>query len=306
MVQVQEDPLLQLEQRRYAFDRRGTEEWTTLWRSAEVATGRSAEYSALVRHDSVEAALSRDDWDIFTGRSGGGPTLTSPSSSYRRFEDDGFEPIVWIFDGHAPLPPALPRLSEEFHLLFGLWANETELRFLEEDGSSTEVAKIALDHVEVRTSFLMRYLAARQMHLAMYIDCTVYSLDSSHDDGLIEQVRDEAVVYSLGAFSGRGSRGPGSRLLGKRILPPGQIERSGIWPHELEDTNFPEFVVDVDDFGTRITKSCDPKSPNGDDLTPVFFSRDVLEYYYERPDRFEVERGYYLERRTGPCECEPV
>lgn len=288
-------PLLQENLCEYAFERRGSEVWTTLWRVEEGPSHRLAEYAALVAPERVERVLANESWEISPDWPGG-PTLMklqSGGASYRRFENAGIEPLVWVLRGHSPLNPMSPQLSEEFILLFELWSDGSEARKVLEDGSTELVARIGSEILEVKTSYLMRYIAARQMHLALYVDSTQYADDAIAETGPIAKHRDEGCVYSLGAFNNSVAR-CGSRLLGKRVIAPAEVESSRLWPFEPVEAQFPEFQTGVDSNGSPIFNSSDPSKFGAleDHMSLIFFSRDLLQYYYERPERFSVERGY--------------
>jgi len=72
------------------------------------------------------------------------------------------------------------------------------------------------------------------------------------------------------------------------------------------DDYFPDFVIGHDDEGEEIRYSCNPdalanyfgansEAPNY--VTPVHFSREVLQKYYDNPEKYSVEDGYL--RRSG-------
>lgn len=288
-------PLLQKNVCEYAFERRGSESWTTLWRSEEGPSHRLAEYAALVAPELVDRVLANESWEVSPAWPGG-PTLVelaSGGASYSRFENVGIEPLVWVSRGHSPLSPMSPQLSEEFMLLFELWSDGSEVRKVLEDGSTERVARISSGLVEVQTSYLMRYIAARQMHVALYVDSTKYVDDAVVENGPIAIHRGEGCAYSVGAFNNTLAR-RGSRLLGKRVIAPAGVDGSRLWPFESNEAQFPEFQTDAASNGSPIFTSSDPSRFGAleEHMRVVFFSRDLLQYYYERPERFSVERGY--------------
>lgn len=73
-----------------------------------------------------------------------------------------------------------------------------------------------------------------------------------------------------------------------------------MWPYEEKDDYFPEFVFSYDDEGEEMRYSCNPdalanffganpEAPNY--LTPVHFRREVLQKYYDNPEKYSVEDG---------------
>ena len=85
------------------------------------------------------------------------------------------------------------------------------------------------------------------------------------------------------------------------LTPPDQ-GHAGIWPFDDgERQHFPDFIIGEDENGRPVRHSCDPESlanyfgKNPDEphyLTPVFFRREVLQRYYEVPEKYTVTDGY--------------
>ena len=92
----------------------------------------------------------------------------------------------------------------------------------------------------------------------------------------------------------------GSRLLGKKLLPPLPLEDCGIWPFDESPKTFQEYIVSVNEDGTPIHYTCDPavldnlgKRPGMPHyLTAVHFRKAVLAKYYDHPEKYSVGDGY--------------
>lgn len=85
------------------------------------------------------------------------------------------------------------------------------------------------------------------------------------------------------------------------MIPSPPLERSGIWPFDEVDDHFPDYVIDYDSEGEEVQYTCNPDAlanyfgtnpdaPNY--LTPVFFKREVLQKYYNNPEKYSVEDGH--------------
>jgi hypothetical protein len=153
------------------------------------------------------------------------------------------------------------------------------------------------DSVRVATSLVRRFQAVRQLHLALFVDTTLWSESLEGEVDWETRDGDATLKYYRGTLSGER---PFSRLYGKRILDPPPPDASGIWPYE-EEREYESFIIGVDDLGHEITHTSDPdklasyfgKNPDSPHyLTPVFFRREVLNKYYADPDRYSVEDGY--------------
>ncbi len=97
------------------------------------------------------------------------------------------------------------------------------------------------------------------------------------------------------------------RLIGKHLFEPLPKSKSGFWPFaEDPKEKYAEFIIDVDKFGDDVTYTSNPnelKTPadpenvrgvNSDApsyLTPVHFSKQVLDKYYQEPSKYDVRES---------------
>lgn len=260
-------------------------------------------YSALVPLRLRQEALIRPGWALTHGTLRPGFVQTTGDdgdhvTTYGRLLSDPYEPIVVerTFDG---IRPSYEELAEEFRLFHNLHAESgTEFVKFDESGHESLAARIESDSVMVSTQLVRQYQAAKQMDLLLFID-RVITFDPSETPPPSMSLIDEEthVVLNVGISGDRAF----SRLLGKRALPAPPIERSGIWPYEVADDHFPEFIIGTNDDGTSRRFTCDPERLSNDFganpeapnyLTAVHFRRDVLVKYFDRPDLYTVEDGY--------------
>ena len=182
--------------------------------------------------------------------------------------------------------PAVIELSEEFRQLFNLWEDGTTgtYYYFDEAGLPVKAAEKSPEGVRVLSSLVMRYQAAKQMVLALYVDSVRHS-EAFADDSRTERLEGRDIVVDYIRVGDRLGGGPFSRLLGKRLLPPPATEKSELWPYAAAAGGFEEFVIAVDQAGTQVRHTSDPgqlanyfganpESPHY--LTPVFFRPDVL------------------------------
>ena len=295
---------LQQEDVREDFRRNGSGQWTILYDQVDVGERHTGRYSAVAQPSRRETALSTASWDISIGM--GGPGFSqrgfgdAPEVTYNRWGlDDDVEPLVLYRSFHGTKAPYL-ELVEEFRLLFNLCDDGAgHLLNVEDDASETVVAEIGRSHVRVLTDYLRRFQAVRQLDLLLFID----SVDHGDQELVVSDAdAEEEEALLRGTFYIRHLRGaPFSRYLAKRVIPAPARERSGIWPYEAQDDYYPEFIIGVDEHGKPIRYTCNgdvlsnyfganPGAPHY--LTPVYFRREVLQKYYERPNLYTVEDGY--------------
>ena len=81
------------------------------------------------------------------------------------------------------------------------------------------------------------------------------------------------------------------------MIPPYPKEESCFWPYDKREGEFIDFIIEETADGEMISFSCNPEklannfganpqAPNY--LTPVFFKREVLQKYYNSPERYVV------------------
>ena len=264
--------------------------------------------SCLLYPDDVPRLTADASFDLSPG--GGQPQIVGRSDGAGGMVY-GYEPVG---SGEAvPLvhDRALPQrfggnvleLAEDFRLFWDLYEDRDSSRFLaiDEVGDVTTVAEMRDGQLLIKKSFLRCYQAARQLALSLQIDFKQHGGDelAALADVRLSLATDHArFVY----HGGRHDYNDGyfTRLLGKRIIPPPPIERSGVWPHRHEK-EYEEFVIGYDTEGEPASYTSDPDllanyfgaNPDAPHyLTPVFFSRTVLDKYYADPDRYKVADGH--------------
>jgi len=261
-------------------------------------------YCALAPPSYRAQALNRPAWDLGHGSHGPGFMVErdrsgTETATYLSSSSAPVRPLVIDRDFNG-IRPSYRELVEEFRLFHNLYSDSATGRLLKFDdaGYETLAGEFASDHVWVLTSLVRQFQAATQLDLLLFIDSGVY-----YDGSLPAPSTQEWLTEDLNAVLNVGSaeRRPFSRFLATRVVLPPPIEASGLWPYEVADTHFPEFVIDTDEMGNPAQFTCDPDqlanyfganpdAPNY--LTPVHFRRDVLVKYYDRPDLFSVEDGY--------------
>ena len=296
-----DDPMriLRQEDVRASAARKGEEAWTVVYRSWSDPLEEGGEFAAFAPVEYRDAALRRASWDLMIGNGMPGFMQSydgdETHTTYLRFgNSEGIEPLVLI-QSHDTKPRVLPQVSEEFRLYHNLWQapDGTQLVRVADDGSEEVVGLISHDEVKIRTPLLRQFQAARQRDLLVFIDSVRYvpKVDPDTDfDTLGQEIEGADHRYLFYAGHHDTCKGPFSRFNGKKILFAPPTENAGVWPYEDEDEAYPEFVIGEDEFGVAIMAGANPDEPHY--LTPVYFRREVLQRYYEEPEKYSVEDGY--------------
>ena len=255
-----------------------------------------------------ELANDGRGWDFRIG-DGAPSTWTTfgdpPEQGYYPYGNDGkIEPVVLKRYYHHNRPSSV-ELAQEFRLFHNLFDDRKKSRFLfaDPDGNESEAARYTDDSMEIRTDLLLRFCAAKQYALAIYVDAFAYSTKSLDELGLAptsEHDSGDAFMWSYSINPWHGFSDDGrktiARLLGRKYVLPEPMPE--VWPSRLKE--YHEFIIDTQPDGTPISHSCDPDrlanqfgaNPDAlDYLTPVFFRSEVLSKYYADPEKYEVDDG---------------
>lgn len=285
----------------------GDDGWTVVYENfPNTGAHFGGRYAVLSNPTLRSEILGRDTWEFTKGD--GHPCFNSLGEYRRNDKFPDYEPLIILHEFHDVVPDTLV-VSEEFRLLMNLW-EDTETRnfyMIGDDGSKDLAVKFGDERVEIRTSILRRYQAARQLDLVLYTDSSVYVVG----DIAIEELSNISIPSQPGHGSSYLSLDAdieldyqkydaSSRLLAKRLVPAPPQEKSGIWPWENKP-DFAEFIIAEDECGNPVKFTCDrdklsnnfganPDAPHY--LTPVFFERQVLQRYYDDPELYSITSGH--------------
>ncbi len=262
-----------------------------------------AYFSALIPNSKFKEVLDKDRWDLLID--GGRPGFVThhengkPVTEYYRF-DEGIEPLVYwrTFTGRKE---SHIEISEEFRLYFNLFennlsSNKRVLIYTDDDGEEDDVALIEKDKASIKLKYIKEFLAAKQMHLAIYFEVMRFSLQTIEELKIpkTDDIKkgDDYIYFICIRNLDMGDRKSQGWLLGKKLIAGSKDFKPKFWESK-EDKKFEEFIVGVDQDGKEIISTCNTdyqKHPSF--LTPVFFRREVLKKYYDSPEKFSVEDGY--------------
>ena len=267
-------------------------------------------YMAFAQPQMRNTVLSDAGWDFTRGDGFPGFATSGDEISYTRSNKlPQFEPLIICHHFHGVVPDTRI-VSEEFRLLMNLWQDPKSGNYYEvkDDGSKNLAIRFPDERIEVRTPLLKRYMAARQLDAVLFIDTRVSveyagAITDFSDLEFEGQIGNELMYLSRSV-----GRPPlsdarvGSLVLAKRILPAPPQETCGIWPwDETDPADYPEFIVDEDEYGKPVKHTCNPdhlrnyfgKNPDAPHyLTSVFFNREVLQRYYDDSELYTVSDGY--------------
>lgn len=271
-------------------------------------------FAAFVPSGKAPTLLKDFGWDISKGdcrpsvwtRTENGKDI----AEYHHYTEPGqIQPIVLdrTFNG---IKPSCCEIQEEFRLYHNLYYDHANSKYIKihDDGNEEDIVLVEKDNIMIRTKALRQFAAIKEMAIVLFVDSVRFSpipLSAIKEPERYTEGRTEAFTYFVRVSDNDFSKTPAkqsfSRFLGKRIIAPLPVEKSGIWPYDQEPKQFESFIIGADRNGepTEYTSDPDklanyfganPDAPNY--LTPVFFRKEVLNKYYAQPDKYEVTDGH--------------
>lgn len=255
-------------------------------------------HSILVPMDKKNDVLSDFSWEMQS-------TDGLPSSciyggnraEYLRFgNDEGYEPLL-IHREFYGIRPSNIELTEEFRLFHNLYYDGVNNHFIkiDESGNTTVIATVAENEVRIRVKELRQFLAIKEMYLSIQFDHREHSEITLSELSLEEthtKTSTELAVWMLGfgdiEFT---TYRYFSRLCGKKLVEPLLKSQSGMYGFSEEKAKrYIDFIVDTSADGNEILFSSN--ASQCDYLTAVYFKKEVLDKYHQKPSRYSVEPSY--------------
>ena len=273
-------------------------------------------YCALIPSDKIQDALADSTWDLEFSRG-----MPSGITYHKRGElqhkylrygvENGVEPLI-IERNFNKIRDDYREISEEFRLFHELYHDRKTDQYLKIDDAGNEeiVAITTPDHIQIRLKEIRQFLAVKEMYLAIqfiFSETSLHSLEELELQAGDENKRDGLMcwLHRYGNYDGIDNCQTFSYLVGKRLVEPLPKAKSGFWPFaEEKEEKFVEFIIDVDENGDEIIYTsnpdelktpADPENIRGVDkdvpsyLTPIHFSKKVLDKYYREPRKYSVE-----------------
>ena len=273
-------------------------------------------YCTLIDNSNISRAMSNISWDLSIGS--GLPSCTRYSCGteqaqikYLRYGEESIQPLVYIrtFTG---IKPNYIEISEEFRHYHNLYFDSSANKYIKIDnnGDEEDIVIIESDNtVKIKLKAIKQFLAIKEMSLLFLFDCNFYSKKTLDELGIPKTyattIKEENLTYSYAYIDvdwGHKNDKSFSNIIGKKLITGYPLEKCGIWPYDEEENEiFDDFIIGINEYGEEITYTSNPselgdyfgKNPNAPHyLTPVFFKREVLNKYYNEPNKYDVKDGY--------------
>lgn len=272
--------------------------WVTIYQciNAEVETRI---YCNIIHDDNLRKYLDHPEWMIEPG-SEGRPSIISrggQESSYHAYSEKGIEPFLY-YKSFKHNKEKYIDISEEFVNYFHLYESGQSKQsrkyfFTDENGELEEVIRIEPNLVKVKLRFLMEYISVRNVHFAVCFDFICMSSEKIPEYEL--QEKDESFkegylhyTHLVRTIPFTGSGELQSWIRGKVMIINMPNKRHTYW-YDAGSEDFASFIIGYDQAGDLNRVPCDSGAHQFFTLT--YFSKAVLDKYYNNPDKYKVS-GY--------------
>lgn len=263
-------------------------------------------YAALIPVNRIKETLSNSAWDLGLGDgmpiSGGGKYL-------RHGTENGVEPLI-IYNDRYYAQAAWPEICEEFRHFHGLYHDRQAEKYLkiDEDLAAGVVAIVEPKHVRIRLKEILEWLAVKEMQLSIQFRCWERSEHSPEELGLnLAELKEGGSAWttlhsdklicwrhSYGDIRGMCHYQVDSCLEGKRLIEPlSKFESGYAGCSHPPQRHYIKFIVNVhgDEYSCAPEQLNDTFGKNPEapfHLTPIYFSKRVLERYQYEPIKYTV------------------
>ena len=311
-IQDSKGDLLQKERRKFVEEEWTRGPWVRVCAFNKCLGDHISFYGAFIPKQYESRFFQDVGWDLHSGD--GYPAVWEGGGGGRKKigywpfgTNSGVEPLIIVRHFYNEWPAAL-EVSQEFRLYSNLYldpkasvSNRQVYLKYNANGDVEEVVRINGMDAEIRLSALLPFLAAKQVHLGLFFDAIAESTSTLQQLGFTagektERKGDLICALGFGDSTFSSSRNAFSRLIGKTLIRCSK--RSSVAPYSgRKKENYCDFIIGDDGRGNHITHTCDPdklanyfgKNPDAPHyLTPVHFTRDVLQKYYDNPQKYTV------------------
>lgn len=291
--------------REYIENDLGLSQWIQVCGHCNLFGADAGFWCGFIAEDRIQKSLSDFSWDISMQSGAPGFEINNEGTIYKSSLVDTDEEALLFYRDFYGVASDYVEISQEFILLNNLRYDRKRKTYyaMYESGEQEEAVKYDDDRsVQIKAKFLKKYASAKRLAIVLEFDIrTRYSgqLSDFELSEFNEIIRKEDLCYSINGGEYRIPDTVFSRTLGKKIIPPEPVEQCGFWPYEKEK-EYQEFIIGADEHGEPVSYTCNPDLLNnyfGANssapmyLTPVFFNREVLQKYYNKPELYKISDG---------------
>lgn len=278
----------------YVENELGKEKWIPLYKNLDIddKTIDGSLYSCLAP---IEGQKYMDSygWDLSYG--GGCPSiiLCGDDVSYEQHTSK-FLPLVYVRN-FIGINKKYNEMLQELVLYLELYNDTENSKYIVDDGNGKQIDVIRYSKTEItiRPSFLKAFMAVKQMNLLLFFESTFHFNENFDKEEIIKKENIRYDKYSGSSYV-KGYQNF-TRIVGKKLFKCKELTVENASPFSLEE-EYEDFIIEGDEHDP-ISHSCNPSllannfggNPDAPHfLTQVFFSKDVLQKYYNASTEYEV------------------
>jgi len=279
----------------YCENELGKEKWIPLYKNldSDDKTVDGSQYSCLTPIEGQEEYMDSYGWDLSYGS--GCPSIVTCGDNVSYEEHTSkFLPLVYVRD-FIGINKKYNEILQELVLYLGLYNDTKSSKYIVDDGNGKliDVIRYSETEITIRSSFLKAFMSAKQMHLLLFFQSTFHFNDDFDKEEIIKKENIRYDKYSNDSYV-KGYQ-HFTTIVGKKLFKCQELTEKNASPFSLEQ-EYEEFIIDGDDH-EPISNSSDPSlladnfggNPDAPHfLTQVFFSKDVLQKYYNASTEYEV------------------
>ncbi len=286
----------------------GREEWTTAYGRKNEKEETISIFCSLIPKKKVNESLVGVNWELYQGNGRPGFIEFHNGSKvrrkyYRHSNLNGCEPLIYERSFGGEKYKSYLEISEEFRLYFDLYEDKVNKKFIKvfDDGEEEDVIYHKEQEIQIKTKYLLEFITAKRMVLAIYFDIMRFSEKNMVDlamDIKDEVIQSESYIYHIGSsninFFVNKDLLSQFFIYGKKIVKG----HSSIRCLDLfkEDRRYAEFIIGLDDNLKEKRFTCDNgklnKTGTPSFLTLIYFKKDVLSKYYNLPEKYTIGDGF--------------
>jgi len=279
----------------YVENELGNEKWIPLFKNlnSDDKTVDGSQYSCLAPIENQDVYMESYGWDLSYGD--GCPSLASCGGelSYEEHSSE-FLQLVHVRD-FIGRNEKCNEILQELVLYLKLYNDIKNSKYVFDDdnGKEIEVIRYSEQEITIRSSFLKAFMSAKQMHLLLFFESTFHFNENFDKEEIIkkdhiryDKFSDDSYVKGYQNFT---------RVVGKKLFNCQELTEQNASPVSLEE-EYEDFIIEGDEHDS-VSHSCEPSllgnyfggNPDAPHyLTQVFFSKDVLQKYYNASTEYEV------------------
>lgn len=289
----------------YLKNEYGLSQWIQVCGHCDLFGADAGFWCGFIPENSIKESLSDFSWDISMQSGAPGFEMNGEGTVYRYRLVNKSEEALLFYREFYGVASDYVEISQEFILLNNLRYDKKHKAYyaMYESGEQEEAVKYIDDRsIQIKSKFLRKYASAKRLAIVLEFDIRTRYSGQLSDYGLADYndvIQQDNICFSITGGEYRIPDTVFSRVLGKKIIAPEPIEKCGFWPYEKEK-DYQDFIIGTDEQGNTITHTCNPDFLNnyfGANpsapmyLTPVFFSREVLQKYYSKPELYRISDG---------------